>query len=75
LLNDDFFIDLFNSFEKILSFIDKFLDSIGGAKGLITGLASILLHTSAGAAARGLENMVFNLRSFLGLAQKDAAKL
>lgn len=75
LLNDDFFIDLFNSFEKILGFIDQFLDSIGGAKGLITGLASILLHTFAGAAARGLENMVFNLRSFLGLAQKDAAKL
>jgi TP901 family phage tail tape measure protein len=45
LLNDDFFIDLTNGLEKVLTLFDHFLDAIGGAKGLIFGLSSILLNT------------------------------
>lgn len=72
LLKDEFFIDLTNGMEKILTLFDNFIDSIGGVKGLLFGLSSILLHTFSGAAAQGLENMVYNLKSFLGLAAKEA---
>ena len=72
LLNDDFFIDMTNAIEKVLTLFDGFLDSIGGAKGLLFGLSSILLNTFNGAAAKGLENMVYNFKSFVGIAQKEA---
>jgi hypothetical protein len=29
-LDDDFFIDLLNGFEKLLGLLDKFIDSAGG---------------------------------------------
>lgn len=72
LLDDDFFIDLTDSLAEILGYVDKLLDSMGGAKGLLTGLSSILLHMFAGSAAKGLENMVYNFKSFVGLAEKEA---
>lgn len=72
LLKDDFFIGLTNALEKILTLFDSFIDSIGGVKGLLSGLASILLHTFSGQAAQALENMVYNMKSFVGLTAKEA---
>ena len=72
LLDDDFFIDLTNGFADFLGLLDSLLDSMGGARGLLTGLSSILLNMFAGSAAKGLENMVYNFRSFVGLTQKEA---
>jgi hypothetical protein len=48
LLNDDFFIKITNDIAEVLKLVDKFLDSMGGAKGLLTGLSSILLNMFAG---------------------------
>ena len=72
LLDDDFFIKISNGFADLLGFIDQFLDSMGGAKGLLLGLGSILLNTFSMQAAKGLENIVYNLRSFVGLTQQEA---
>ena len=75
LLDDDFFIDLSNGLADLLDKIKVFVEAIGGVKGILLGLSSILLHTFSGAAAQGLDNMVYNLRSFIGLAQKDAMNM
>ena len=75
LLNDDFFINLTNKFADFLGLLDNFFDSMKGSKGLLVGLASILLNAFSGAAAKGLENMVFNFKSFIGLAQKEALSI
>jgi len=72
LLDDDFFIDLTNGLADFLGLLDNLLDSMGGARGLLTGLSSILLNMFAGSAAKGLENMVYNFRSFVGLTEKEA---
>ena len=72
LLDDDFFIDLTDGLADFLGLLDNLLDSMGGARGLLTGLSSILLNMFAGSAAKGLENMVYNFRSFVGLVQKEA---
>ena len=72
LLDDDFFIDLTNGLADFLGLLDNLLDSMGGARGLLTGLSSILLNMFAGSAAKGLENMVYNFRSFIGLTEKEA---
>ena len=75
LLNDEFFIDLFDNFAKFLSLIDDLLDSMGGAKGLLSGLASILLYAFGGSIAKGLENMVYNFKTFVGLTKKATMEL
>ena len=75
LLDDDFFIDLTNGLADFLGLLDNLLDSMGGAKGLLTGLSSILLNMFAGSAAKGLENMVYNFKSFVGLTQKEAVNI
>jgi hypothetical protein len=36
------FIDLLNSLEKILTFIDQMIDSVGGLGGVLTVLGTIL---------------------------------
>jgi hypothetical protein len=72
LLKDEFFIDLLNGLEKLLTFVDNFVESIGGAKGVLTALGSILLNTFSGQAAKGLENMVYNFKSFVGVAGQEA---
>lgn len=75
LLDDDFFIDLTNGLADFLGLLDSLLDSMGGARGLLTGLSSILLNMFAGSAAKGLENMVYNFKTFIGLTQKEAMNI
>lgn len=71
LLDDDFFIDLLNGFEKFLSIIDKSIDSMGGLKGVLTGLSAILLKTFSGQAAKGLENLIYNMKMMTSYGQKS----
>jgi hypothetical protein len=40
-MNDDFFIDLLNSLEKVLSFTDNLIDSMGGLKGVLMTLSTV----------------------------------
>lgn len=75
LLDDDFFIKITNGLADVLGLLDNFLDAMGGAKGLLSGLSSILLNIFAGSAAKGLENMVYNFRTFIGLTQKETAAM
>ena len=72
LLDDDFFIGITNGLADVLGLLDNFLDAMGGAKGLLSGLASVLLYTFSGPAAKALENMVYNFKTFVGLTQKEA---
>ena len=72
LLVDDFFIDLTDGFAVFLGLVDNFIDSMGGVKGLLSGLASMLLYAFSGPAAKALESMVYNFKSFIGLTQKEA---
>ena len=71
ILDDDFFINLLNGFEKILTLLDRFIDSAGGLHGILFGLSSVLLNTFSGKAAEGLENMAYNAKEFFGLNKKE----
>jgi hypothetical protein len=48
---------------------------MGGVKGLLLGVSSILLNTFSTQAARGLENMVYNLKSFAGLNEQENIRM
>jgi hypothetical protein len=41
-LNDEAFIDILNAIEKILTGLDKFIDTIGGLGGVLTSLGAIV---------------------------------
>jgi hypothetical protein len=42
LLNDEFFIELLNSIEKVLTFVDQLIDNLGGLKGVLIALGAIV---------------------------------
>ena len=71
LINDEFFIDLQNNFAKILDIIDKAIDSMGGFKGVIALLGGVLLTAFSGQAARGLENMAYNIKMMTTWGQQE----
>lgn len=61
LLKDEFFIDILNNIEKIITGIDKFIDSIGGLQGVLTGLGAIATKVFSSQISSGLSNLAYNL--------------
>ena len=77
LLNDEFFIDVANSIEKIISFVDHLIDNLGGVKGVLTALGAIATKVFSTQISQGLTNMAYNLRMMTEKgrqAEKDARK-
>ena len=75
ILDSDFFIELLNGFEKVLSMIANFTDSIGGLKGVFAGLGVIITKVFSTQLAESVERLAFNLRSVTGETQRAASKL
>lgn len=77
LINDEFFIDLLEGLEKFLNGFDKFIDAVGGLPGILSIVSSLMFKAFGSQIAESVRNFTYNLRdsvSFLGLAQKQAAK-
>ena len=70
LLKDDFFISLLNGFEDFLSMLDKTIKSMGGLRGVMFGLSSVLLKTFSTQAAKGIQDMSYNLLMMSKSGQK-----
>ncbi len=62
LLNDDFFIDMLNGFEKILNFVGELIDNLGGVKGVLLSLGAIVTKVFSAQMSQGLTNMAYNLK-------------
>ena len=63
LINDDFFIDLLNGFEKLLSFVDAAIDGLGGMKGVLTMVVAVATKLFSGQIASSMNSMKDNLQS------------
>lgn len=74
LLDDDFFITLLNSFEKILGVVSNLIDSFGGLQGILTGVSAILLKTFSSKIADGIKNTGLYVKSLFGGAKKEAVQ-
>ena len=72
LIDDEFFVDLLNDLEKVISFVDLLVDSFGGLRGVLSIVSSMLLQVAGPHIAKGLENMVFNLKGLVGINAKEA---
>ena len=62
LLKDEFFIDVLNSIEKIISFIDDLIDNLGGLKGVLTAIGAIVTKVFSNQLAQGLTNLSYNIK-------------
>ena len=62
LLNDEFFIDVLNGFEKFLSLIDNLLDSMGGVKGALAGISALMFKMFSSQISQGIANMAYNMK-------------
>jgi hypothetical protein len=66
LINDEFFIDLLNGFEKVLETIGGLVDGLGGLKGVVGIIGSVFLTTFAQKMPETLTNLKQNLMVFTG---------
>lgn len=57
LLNDEAFIDVLNTIEKIVSGIDTMIDAVGGLNGVMAILASVLTKVFSKQMAQGLRDI------------------
>lgn len=79
ILNDEFFIDMTNSFAGLLDGVKLFIDSLGGIKGVLLAVGSIVTNIFSKQIGQSIDNFVYNMRMRLpgaaeaALEQKKAA--
>ena len=62
LINDEFFIDLLNHIEKILTFVDRLIEGMGGLQGVLMTLGTVLTKVFSQQLATGLTKTVENIK-------------
>ena len=73
LINDKFFIGLNDGFAEILGGVELFIDGIGGAKGAIIALSTILISSLSHKIPQVIDNLVYNFK-FLTKGANEAYK-
>lgn len=61
LINDEFFIDILNGFEDFLTLIGNVVDNLGGMKGVLLAVSTILLKTFSSQMSAGIANMATSM--------------
>lgn len=62
LLDDDAFIGILNTLEKIVNYFDLLIDNAGGLGGVLTTLGAILTRVFSNQLASTLSNMVYSIK-------------
>ena len=62
LLDDDFFIGLLNGFATVITGVEDFVNALGGLRGVIPGLVLLINKLFGDSIARGIDNVIFNIR-------------
>lgn len=75
LLDDKFFIGVYNGLAKIIDGVKAMTDGLGGLKGVVSLVSTILLRTFGSQLAEGINNSIYNIRSFFGITQKKAEEM
>lgn len=79
ILDDEFFIKMTNSFAGLLDGVKLFIDSLGGVKGVLLAVGSIVTNIFSKQIGQSIDNFVYNMKMRLpgaaeaALAQKKAA--
>jgi hypothetical protein len=75
LINDEFFIDLTNSLEKVITLFGEFVDSVGGLPGILSIVASLMTRIFSKQLATSIDNMVYGFNSLTGVNMANDKQL
>lgn len=75
LIDEDFFINFDNVLEDILSGVARLIDSLGGMKGVIFALSSVITGLFHDKIAAGLNDLFYNLNTFSEKGKKEMQEL
>lgn len=71
LVPEDFFIGFNDSMTEVVDSITKFVDSLGGAAGLISMLGAIMFTVFSQQIAGGINTALANMKIFSGISQQE----
>ena len=75
LLDDDFFIGLSNGFATVVTGIEDFINALGGLRGVIPGIILLVNKLFGDSIAKGIDNIIFNIRRVTPAFQKEQEDL
>lgn len=75
LLNDQFFISITNGFSKFLNVISELLDGLGGVKGLLLTISSIIVTRYMAELPRLMGNVVNSIGVLFGAGNRQQQKM
>ena len=73
LLSDEFFIDLTDGVGSFLEILNSIIKSLGGVKGLLLGITSIVLTKMQPQITKGLSNIKYNIDQMTGKETQSVA--
>ena len=62
LIEDKAFIELLNGVEKVINFVDRLIDSLGGLKGTLAAIGTIVTKIFSQQLSQGLSNLAYNIK-------------
>ena len=62
LLNDKFFIGLNNELAKVLGGLNSIINAMGGLRGVIPGILSLMMKLYGDSMAKSIDNIIFNIQ-------------
>ena len=70
LVDDESFIDVLNTIEKIITYFDNLIDTVGGLSGVLTTLGVILTKVFSNQLAQSISNIAYNIKMLKPGAQE-----
>lgn len=71
LINDEFFIKLQNGVAGILDFTKDLIDNIGGAKGVLLMISSLVFQLFGPQISSGIDNMIAKVKDLTGVTERQ----
>lgn len=71
LLNDETFIDILDSIEKILTGVDKLIDSVGGLGGVLTSIGAIATKVFHNQMAQSLTDVAYSMKMMTASGREE----
>ncbi|MBE6148211.1 MAG: phage tail tape measure protein [Firmicutes bacterium] len=75
MIDDEFFIDVYNQLADLIDGVDNFIDSIGGMKTVLLGLGTVVLSMAKTKIGPALQDLALNVKVMTGGAQAAYNKI
>lgn len=72
LLNDKAFIDVLNTIEKILTYVDNLIDGLGGLGGVLTTIGALLTRAFSSQIAQSMTSIVNSIKMMTAAGREQA---